>query len=789
MNPLPHRAVLHFAVLAAMAFSAAMPTARSQEPSAELDLQGILPGFIPTGITDTDFAELNGNWADWANTTGTLVVDFYSSEDPAVFGRKATLDQLRARVATMELALEDSRYAGIHLPLADFHNRLAPRVAVLEALLDTLNLDVAALGQAHSQAALKTLAADARALDAHFRSIPKGDAWLPYLKVPEIIAAAESASAPADLTTLLDSVAAKLAGRTALDEAQRNFLSAEPVLAFEDSIATARASLVARNPDEYRSQLREKAAALVLAIEEYKERPLSVYTRTIRAAYDDIRRMSPDGGDRLTDAMRRYFLNYNTRAMVDEALVQTLFNESRMESGFINEMANSARVTGCQWTDTHAGIDLKPSVDGARFDLWMRGNVRAQMKGETHMATVYLSGSHHFDGRKEVFFNGDHFYTNPARVSVSARTTPTGARTSFSPIPILGRISENIAVNEARKQVPEANQRTRQRIYQEAKPRFDQEAARNFYEAELEIERKINGPLREQGLYPDATQFTSSEIDVMARTRVMESGELGGAATFPIPIYPGHGILLQFHESLLNNAAQRFELEGKTFTPEELKAYLTGRLEKLTGRSIDLNKILPSEEDDAETTNERIETVTFAAEDAIRVQLEGGRIKLYLRVGFDIEGRDPIAPQSISMELYPTLVGDKVHIEPGSTIGVDAIGPVPPGEVAAQITRANIMRSKMQDLFEPTDLNAVTTQQLQKKTLTLRLTDLKVRGGWVSAVLTDGVSQPYRSYASVEATRESHVVLENQAVQDRTLEGASPGRTTQVGEIPGVIGR
>ncbi|MGD9856920.1 MAG: hypothetical protein AB7U20_18380, partial [Planctomycetaceae bacterium] len=173
--------------------------AHGQEAAAEIDLQGVLPDFIPSGITDTDFAELSGNWAEWASETGLLVIDFYSSDDPAVYGRRATLEQLASRVRTMELALDDPKYAGIHLPLIDFHSRLAPRVAVLLAVLDTIELDVAALGQSHQQAALQKLGADAKALESHLRSIPTGDAWLPYLKVPDVLGASQSPAAGADL--------------------------------------------------------------------------------------------------------------------------------------------------------------------------------------------------------------------------------------------------------------------------------------------------------------------------------------------------------------------------------------------------------------------------------------------------------------------------------------------------------------------------------------------------------------------------------------------------------------
>jgi hypothetical protein len=327
-------------------------------------------------------------------------------------------------------------------------------------------------------------------------------------------------------------------------------------------------------------------------------------------------------------------------------------------------------------------------------------------------------------------------------VGVYANNQPTGADTHFSGLPLFGRISERIALKVARRQLPDANARTRQQIYQEAKPRFDREVAENFYEAELELERKVNGPLREQGLFPDARQFTSTDVDMMARTRLMESGEIGGAGAFPLKIYPAHGALLQVHESLLNNAAQRFELEGKTFTPDALKEYLADRLERLTSREVDLDEMFPQEEsEELEPDEPKVTEVVFADEDAIRFQIERGQITLYLRMGLIFEDREPIPPQSINIELYPTIVGDKVHIEPGDTIGVEAITPVPPGERAAQIARANIMRSKMQDLFEPNDYDAVYEFDLQNKRLTLQLTDLKLRGGWVSAVLTDGVTQ------------------------------------------------
>ncbi len=706
------------------------------------ELQGIIPDYIPNGITEGDFDELNGNWAEWAEETGALVTNFYSSEDQSVVGRRTTLVELKRRIETMKQALSDPQYQAIHLKLADYYYRLAPRVAILEALLDTIEIDPSAVGDANIHATIEEVGQRGKALRDHLNSIPEGEAWLPYFNLPEVIAAAQSDADVEHTLGLMEKVRVKLAERTELSEIHREFLSSEPFLAFEDSLSQTMSFVAMQNPEGYREQIRELAADLMGAIEDYEEEPLSEYTRAIRTYYDDIRKLSPDGGARLTEAMRLFYLNYNLRLMVDETLAQSLFNESRFESGFINEMVSHAKVTGCQWTNTDAWIDFKPSDYGIRFNLGLKGNIRAKTQGETHVATVYIAGRHGFRGHKEVLFDGYHFLSKPACVNVFARNCPTGAQTCLSGVPLVGPFSENIAVKEARKQLPEADALTRRKIYQEAKPRFDREAAQNFTKAEHELETRVNGPLREQGLYPDVRQFTSTETDALIRSRTMESSELGGSATFPIPLYPTHGLMVQLHESLLNNAAQRFELEGKTFTPEELQSYMQDKLERLTGRDVDLKGILPDlSEDEGTEDSPKIETVTFHEEDAARFNIEGGAVILYLRIGLNLEGREPIPPQSIRVELYPTLDESGLHVTPGETIGVDAIDDVAPGDRVEQIARANVMRAKMQDIFEPTDLDTRFTFDLDTKRLTMDLTDLKVRGGWISFILTDGVTE------------------------------------------------
>ena len=113
-----------------------------QADDVEQDLQGILPEYIPDGLSEGDFADLTGNWAQWGEETGRLVSDFYASENDEVRGRRATLEAIQAKLGTMRSALKDPQYLAIYGPLADLYGRLSRRVAVAGALLETVEQDV-----------------------------------------------------------------------------------------------------------------------------------------------------------------------------------------------------------------------------------------------------------------------------------------------------------------------------------------------------------------------------------------------------------------------------------------------------------------------------------------------------------------------------------------------------------------------------------------------------------------------------------------------------------------------
>ena len=414
-------------------------------------------------------------------------------------------------------------------------------------------------------------------------------------------------------------------------------------------------------------------------------------------------------------------------------------------------MVSRAHITGCQWTNATVNLDLKPSSSGVRFDLMLDGNVRSSITGSTHLATVQTSGQFHFQGRKPVVFDGEHFTTSPARVGVGGSNRPYAARTKLSWIPLVGRIAENAALREAGS--AENSQYARNKVYQQARSQFDRDSAEMLSQAEQTIENDIAGPLRQGGYYPDVKQLQSTESEGILRSRLMHAGELGGADALPLPVDLSDGVLVQLHESLLNQVGNRLGLDGKRFTPEELEQYFKSELEKLTGRSFDLGGITNP---DTATDSPNVEEIIFHESDAIRFRLSGGEIILTLNIGLKLEDREEIEPQRITIPLQFSLAGDQIHMERG-TVGVSPIGRVDPRDRTQQITRAGVMRQKIQEAFAPQDFDSSIELSVENKSLRLVVAELRARGGWLSLIAADGVSHSGSPSYSTQARQQVQV--------------------------------
>jgi hypothetical protein len=330
-----------------------------------------------------------------------------------------------------------------------------------------------------------------------------------------------------------------------------------------------------------------------------------------------------------------------------------------------------------------------------------------------------------------VIFDGDRFVAESARVWASANNQTVDATTKFSWIPLFGHIADNVAFNEAQSRQGEANALTIQRINSEVGSRLNREVDSQFDKANMELQNRMYGPLRKQGLYPQTFTVTSSDVDLTVNSRLMESTEIAGSRPAPGYQVPTDGVLVQLHESVLSNGAERLGLNGKTMTENEVRAHLEERFTELLGREVDLPEAKPSAENETPQNN----TLVFAEKDALRFVVNNGEVRIIIRAGLKREGGEDIPTHIIEVPLKFTPDGDEIK---GTRSSEVAVRPAPGGPRVAPVeavARQNVMRQTIQSALGDSTFKGVFDVKLDTRTLNLRIESIEAESGWLTITL------------------------------------------------------
>ena len=694
------------------------------QPTPAIGLRGLIPSKAPAGLQSKDFELLDGRWTDWGNSTIELVEKFYSDDALDIPAQRDLLAQLNSKAGVMQTALNDPAYAQLHGPLADLHGRLVRRIEFGSAILDVLESDPAVAQRIlirNSYSQLKTAISLVR---SDLSSIPGGNLWVPYLDLDAVENAASSNDTSPAASELFTKVVAKLTPAPEWTEAQKEFLARSSLARLSTAIDSTSKTIPQPDIVDPRARVRELAGVFLTALDEYESNGSTAGATNARVAFAELRNIAPDGGAKLAELMRSHYYNYNLRIIASEGLLRRVMNDNRNESSWINQCIMGARINGSQCTNTSIQVDLRPNGDRASIALTVDGTVQSRTTGFTDQATVFANGNHHFHAEKGLSYDGHSFTSTPASVGVRANNRIYAAQSNFSGFPILGRIADGIALDVAQGKAGQANAYTANQIRNEAGPRLDSEAQSKFDKANLELETRVWGPLREQGMYPDTMHWSSSDSDALVRTRLMDIDELGGANPAPNITLPADGVLIQVHESLMSNGADRFEFAGRTLKESEVRKILEERLSKLLGRSVDIaDPVVAAGEQPVDNT------LMFDTVDPIRFQIDGGQVKFIMRAGLKPQKGDEIPTQIITVPLSFRVVGNQILMERGN-VGVKPIAPV--GNPGLQITRGGVMRQNIQRAFTNKSLKGEFEREIQGKIVHLSIIAIDARDGWLS---------------------------------------------------------
>lgn len=705
-------AVLGIASLA-LVVTTTMAVEDKKPQKADVGLQGILPAEVPEDLSE--FPEgLEGKSATWADQVSELLGKLYESD--------LTLAQQKETLAALQAKMKE---ADGQAALAEYNSRLERRVEIADAVLKTLEQDLGAVKAAQMKSKQDKVAAAAKSLVKYLDTLQNGESWVEYLQLNELQKELKNSYSEVELLDLLKSLKEKFESRGALTDAeQRKFFNRKQFAGLQKSVNALLADSQGAAVKIDTSKVRQQLTVLVENLEEYEASQSSKNAFEARKAYAQLRQELEGGLGALTSALRNNYFNYNLRVMVAEDFINRLINDSTCETGPVVDCILGAYVTGNQATTTEVGVDFKPSDSTLRFDLSLTGVTNSETSGTTNQAVIYTSGHHQFWGGKEINFDGDTFETQPGWVKVDANNTTVGASTKLDRIPLLSSIGRNMAYRRTEELRGEAEAIAAQRVRDRVRPRFDEEVDERITRANEEVGGKLNKRLRDNGLFPSARSFASTDSHLYIRTRLMDTGELA-ANSPPLLIGAEDSVVIQLHESVMNNSLSRMALEGRKISDQDLITELENSFTDILDRKVKLERP-PVDPDKGPNI------LAFDDKDAIRIQITDNTLNIILRCGFEQKGETAVPTQIITVPLHFKLDGDKIHITRGD---VKSSAVVRPDRIAAQIARAGVVRNKMEKAFPDRVEDSQVKAKLENRNVYLNITGIDTKDGWLTLTI------------------------------------------------------
>lgn len=693
------------------------------KPVQPAGLRGVLPIDVPATLGEDKFAVLDGNWKEWGEKTAAEVAKLYSEETLGIEAQRLQLDVLKKKLLTMEVSLRDARYRSIHESLGSLYAALNRRMAIAEAVLDTLTIDPQKAVSEILEGARQQVAKSLKDLETELSTVKNGPAWLDYVRSAEITKLVSDKKGT-EAVPVLSAVHQKLSPSDTTSPEIRKFLDGTRLVALRQSLDEFVKLAAAVDQPYNPEKLRAEVVALVTSLEKFEESQSSTDATAARKAFDAVRKSSPDRGNRFAAAMSTHYFNFNLRVVASEKLLSKLASESTTKQGPVKDFILGANVSGNQTTTVTTDIDLKPSNDGIRLNLVIDGVAKSSTVGTTDQASVYTSGHHVFKAWKPILFDGNKFTTGAADISVRPHNQTTGVSTKYSNMFLFGGIADSIARGEVEDRRGQAEAIASQRVSSKVLPEFSAEVDAKVDDLNKDYEAKVSSKLREKDLYPSAASYRSSEDDLRINTRLMAEHELAGGDG-PFVAVPGSGFVLALHESLLNNSLDRLKIAGRTMSEDELSKEIENSFSDLLGRKLNITK---KADETAEGAKEPA-TFVFPDKDPLRFRVNNGQLTLAIRAGLKQKDED-IPTQEITVPLMFRIEGTTFVVESGE-VGVSPVEA--PANAGLQIARAGIVRNKVKNALPTRKFDRFINIDKDRQTpIQLGLAQVKATGGWLT---------------------------------------------------------
>lgn len=115
------------------------------EAAPAIGLRTVLPNEVPDSLDPADLDDIlataSEDWQKKGNEIVELVIKLYEGDLPSVEAQEEVIGELKTKLSAVERALNGTLSDENKEALGELYGRLAPRVRLADAVLDTLTMD------------------------------------------------------------------------------------------------------------------------------------------------------------------------------------------------------------------------------------------------------------------------------------------------------------------------------------------------------------------------------------------------------------------------------------------------------------------------------------------------------------------------------------------------------------------------------------------------------------------------------------------------------------------------
>ena len=446
----------------------------------------------------------------------------------------------------------------------------------------------------------KKLADCLAGIDAFTGDSPTGRAWREYLLSDAVKERLKNKNPSPAEDEQLRNVAHRAIVRLTqlpLTVDQRKFLAAEQVAAYQAELRRLAAEPIS-------------VGRLLRDIEQVERTHLMSDARRLAFDYQNLASSPIEAERQLADGVDMHYRNANLRVAFTKKLANSLIPEQKVQHGVINDMMQGRPTQGETTMASEITIEMLPDEHRARFALVVEGQILADTQTDAGPARFQSNTETRYIARKPVEIDMTGISLWQVEVGVENDTQLVGVDTVGSRVPVIGYLAESLAKQQYEQNKPAANEEAKQKIAEQVTERVNAETHERFSSVVERLNQRVFDPLNSLALDPLLIDAKTTEERITMRLRVGGEDQLGGFT--PRPQAPSDSLAsVQIHESVINNAIQRLQLDGRTFLLPDLNKHMAASF----GR--------PAPE--ANPDNDDVK-ITFAAKDAVTVRCQDGQL-------------------------------------------------------------------------------------------------------------------------------------------------------------------